>query len=131
MKTISKAILFEGTTPHEVFEAIWDPAKHSDFTGAEATNEQRVGGRFSAWDNYIFGKNKEFEQDVKIVQSWTCTDFRGEMTEVTFQFNSQGANTMLIFTQKGIPDKNYKQILHGWKDFYWKPLEKYLARNKK
>jgi len=38
---------------------------------------------------------------------------------------------MLIFTQTGIPDKNYKDILRGWKDFYWKPLEKYLARVKK
>jgi hypothetical protein len=42
MKTINKAILFD-SSPHEVYEAIWDSAKHTEFTGAKATNEQKVG----------------------------------------------------------------------------------------
>ena len=64
--------------------------------------------------------------DKKIVQTGATTDFPDTFTEITFQFNKKGNKTELVFTQTGVPEKEYKEISEGWKEFYWKPLKKML-----
>ena len=49
--------------PHEIYEALLDAKKHTDFTGAEATGSAKVGGSFSAYDGYITGKHKKLVTD--------------------------------------------------------------------
>jgi activator of HSP90 ATPase len=122
MKIIKQKIIL-GTNPHELYEAILNPKIHSQFTGAKATNSRKIGGKFTAYDGYAFGKNIRLEKDKKIVQSWATTDFPNTFTEITFEFNKKGDKTELIFTQTGVPEKNYREISDGWKEFYWKPLK--------
>ncbi len=123
MRIIKQKIILKAS-PHELYEAILDPKIHSQFTGAKATNNRKIGGKFTAYDGYAFGKNVKLEKDKKIVQSWSTTDFPDTFTEITFQFNKKGNKTELIFIQTGVPEKNYKEISDGWKEFYWKPLKK-------
>lgn len=124
MKTIRQTVIFNAS-PHQLYEAILDPEIHSNFTQARATNSRKAGGKFTAYDGYISGINLELDKDKKIVQKWTSTDFpEGHFTEVAFEFKSEGKGTSLMFTQTNVPDKNYKEISKGWKDFYWKPLKK-------
>jgi len=124
MKTIRQTISFK-SSPHELYEAILDPKIHSKFTGSKATNTMKVGGKFTAYDDYISGTNLVLQKDKKIVQKWTSTDFpKGHFTEVTFEFKPQGKGTKLIFTQTDVPDENYEEIKQGWIDFYWDPMKK-------
>ena len=123
---IKQTVIFNAS-PHELYEAIIDAKKHSEFTGAKATNNEKVGGKFTSWDGYAFGKNLVLQKDKKIVQSWSTADFPEIITEITFEFEKQGNETKIIFTQKNVPDKNYKEIAEGWKEYYWKPLKKWLA----
>lgn len=52
-------------TPDEVYEAFIDAKKHSAFTGSKATCNPKIGGKFTAWDGYISGKNLELEKGKK------------------------------------------------------------------
>ena len=56
--------------PLEVYEAYIDAEKHSEFTGAEATSDPKVGGEFTAWDGYISGRFLVIDPGRMIVQEW-------------------------------------------------------------
>ncbi len=126
MKTIKQTVLFNAS-PAELYEAILNPKIHSEFTGSKATNSQKVGGKFSAYDGYIWGTNLELEKDKKIVQNWACSDFPdGHFSRATFEFKKVGNKTKLVFTHEGVPEKEFEKISAGWFEFYWAPLKKIL-----
>ena len=66
-KTIRQRVVVPAA-PEEVYEAFVDAKKHSAFTGSKATCDPRVGGKFTAWDGYISGKNLLLEEGKRIVQ---------------------------------------------------------------
>src|SRR3989344_7850793 len=105
---IKQTVIFNAS-PHELYEAIIDAKKHSEFTGAKATNNEKVGGKFTSWDGYAFGKNLVLQKDKKIVQSWSTADFPEIITEITFEFEKQGNETKLIFYKKKGPQKKNKK----------------------
>src|ERR1051325_4390378 len=43
--------------PVEIYDAFLNEQRHTAFTGARATCDRRVGGKFTAWDGYISGRN--------------------------------------------------------------------------
>ena len=61
-------------SPEEVYDAFMDARKHSEFTGSEATCDPTVGGKFTAWDGYISGRNLELEKGKRIVQEWVTAE---------------------------------------------------------
>ena len=122
-KTIRQSVTFKAT-PHAVYEALMDSRLHAKFTGAKASISRKVGGKFSAHNGYIRGKNLELVPDKKIVQKWTCTDWpKGHYSTATFLLKKSKGGTQLAFTQEGVPEKFYKSISQGWHDHYWHPME--------
>jgi len=97
-KTIKQHITFRAS-PHEVYEALMDSDKHSQFTGDKAAISREVGGRFMAFDGYSEGVNIELFQDKKIVQSWRASDWlEGHYSQVTFSLKESKDGTLLTFT---------------------------------
>lgn len=114
-------------TPHQVYEALMDSVKHSEFTGGEAKISRKVGGKFTAYDGYAEGKNLELIPDEKIVQTWRAGDWpEGHYSEITFELTKAKTGTRLIFTQTGVPAEFYDDIAQGWIDWYWTPMKKML-----
>ena len=72
-RTIRQTVAFKAT-PHEVFEALMDSKKHSEFTGGKAKISRNVSGKFTAYDGYAEGTNLELVKDKKIVQTWRASD---------------------------------------------------------
>jgi len=72
---VIKQIVFIPAKPVQVYDAYIDAKKHSDFTGGKATCNPKVGGDFTAWDGYIFGRNLELRKGKKILQEWTTTEW--------------------------------------------------------
>lgn len=130
-KTISQRVHFE-CSPKEVYSALMDSKKHSQFTGGKAVISQKVGGTFSAYDGYAFGKNVELVKDTKIVQTWRASDWStGCESLVTFSMKkSPSGGTMLAFKQENVPVSCAKDIEKGWKDYYWKPMKEMLEKEK-
>jgi activator of HSP90 ATPase len=115
--------------PHEVYEALVDSRKHTKFTGAKARISRKVGGTFSAYGRYIQGINLNLVPDKRIVQAWRGSDWpKGHYSIVTFLLKRIKGGTRLVFSQIGVPDREYKGINQGWRDHYWKPMKEMLEK---
>ena len=72
-KTVEQTVIVNAS-PHDVYEALMDSEKHSQFTGAEAVISREVGGFFTAYDGALSGVMLELVPDSKIVQTWRGSD---------------------------------------------------------
>jgi activator of HSP90 ATPase len=127
-KTIRQSATIKAS-PHDIYEALLDSKRHSQFTGGEAKISRRVGGKFTAYDGYAEGVNLELVPDEKIVQTWRASDWPGgHYSQVTFSLKAVDGKTRLTFTQSGVPEEFVDDVSQGWRDFYWTPLKKMLER---
>lgn len=123
---ISQTIHFE-VPPDTLYDMFIDGKKHGAFTGATATIDARVGGKFSVWDGYATGENLELVPGKKIVQTWRASDWpERAVSKVTFIFTPSSGGTDLIFTHEDVPSAFEKDVAGGWDEYYWKPLADYL-----
>jgi len=125
-KTLHQTVKLQAS-PHAVYEALMDSKKHYEFTGAEAKISPKKGGKFSAFDDWASGANKELVPDKKIVQTWRGAGWpKGHYSVVTFELKQVGKGTQLDFTQTDIPEELYDDIAQGWVDWYWDKLKMYF-----
>ena len=126
-KTIRQSVTLKAT-PHQVYEALMDSRRHSQFTGARAAISREVGGEITAYDGYVTGRNIELEPGRRIVQTWRGSDWpEGAESQVTFSLTAVPGGTRLHFTHRGVPDGEYESIKQGWIDYYWTPLKAMLG----
>ncbi len=129
-RTIRQTATFK-VAPHEVYEALMDSRKHSEFTGDKAVISRAVGGKFSAFDGWAEGTNVELVPDRKIVQAWRGSDWpEGHYSQATFALLETAGNTKLTFTQTGVPEEFYEDVKKGWREYYWKPMKAMLEKKK-
>jgi activator of HSP90 ATPase len=108
---IKQTVTFKAS-PHEVYEALMDSAKHAAFTGGAAEISREVGG-----------------PDKKIVQSWRAVDWdEGYFSRVMFEFTAIPEGTRLDFVHTDVPDGTEEEFTQGWIDNYWEPMKKYLEK---
>jgi activator of HSP90 ATPase len=126
--TIKQLAVFE-SPPQAVFDALTDERRHSAFTGNKASIDARAGGHFSAYDGYITGVFIEVIPSKKFVQEWRASDWpAGASSTVTVELERKRGQTLLYFTQEGVPDEFAEAISQGWHDFYWDRLREYLEK---
>jgi activator of HSP90 ATPase len=118
-------------TPRAIYEALMDSRKHTEFTGAPAKIDPKVGGTFAAWGPHLRGINVELVKNKRIVQAWRAKNWpTGHYSIATFELKRVKSGTVLVFTQVGIPAKNAKSINAGWKSHYWDLLKKAFPRSR-
>ncbi len=117
-------------SPEIVYKAWLNSKEHSAFTGNKAKATIKVGGSFSAWDNYISGKNLELEPFKRIVQSWRSTDFpnSSEDSRLELIFEKTSGGTKLTLIHSNIPEGQADSYKKGWKEFYFTPMKKYFEK---
>jgi activator of HSP90 ATPase len=127
--TIKQTVIIPKATPKQVYDAYTDPKKHSGFTDSKASGKPVVGGKYSTWDGYIFGKYLELKDSEKVAQEWTTTDWEEgygpSKVELTFKAVPQGTELTMIHTN--VPKAQAEEIEGGWTEFYWEPLKEYFA----
>lgn len=125
-----KVIIF--APPKEVYDALLDPKKHSDFTGSKATGKAVVGTKFTAWDGYISGIILKLENGKRIVQEWRTTDWPNDYPPSKLEFVLRKINdkTELTMVHSNIPIEQEEELKQGWIDFYWNPLKSYFKKIK-
>ena len=127
-KTIEQTVTIKAS-PHDIYEALMDSGKHSQFTGAPANISREIGGSFTAYDGALSGKTIELVPDAKIVQSWRGSDEGwppDHYSEVTFALEEVDGETRLTFVQTGVPEQSYEDISQGWQTYYWPKLKAFL-----
>ena len=131
LRTIRQTATFK-VSPHEVYEALMDSGKHSEFTGDKAVISRALGGKFTVFDGYAEGTNLELIPDQKIVQFWRASDWpEGHYSRATFDLLETAGATRLTFTQTGVPEEFFEDIKTGWRQYYWKPLKAMLEKKEK
>jgi activator of HSP90 ATPase len=126
-KVIKQKVIIPAS-PAEVYDAFVDGRKHSVFTGAKATCEPKVGGKISAWNGYISGKNLKLEPGKRIIQEWITTDWSDGYPPSTLNlaFSKKGSGTQLTMVHSGVPASMASSFAEGWREHYWTLLKKYF-----
>lgn len=119
-------------TPKAIYDAWLDGKQHGLMNGGgKATGSTKVGGRFTAWDGYIKGKNLELVSGKRIVQSWRTTQFTGKDpdSQIAVMLAKVPSGTKVTLRHSNVPDGHdgYKS---GWKTHYFAPMKVYFAAKK-
>jgi activator of HSP90 ATPase len=132
VKTIKQKVVIPAS-PQEVYDAYVDPKKHSAFTESKATGKALVGGKFTAWDGYIFGKFLELDDGKRVVQEWTSTDFPKGYgpSKLELCFNKVAGGTEIVMVHSNVPEELADDTADGWTEWYWDPLKKYFSEQSK
>ncbi|MGA2873992.1 MAG: SRPBCC domain-containing protein [Nitrososphaerales archaeon] len=131
---IKQVVLIPNATPLEVFRALTSSKIHSEVTGSPAKVNARVGAKFTAWDEYITGRNLKIEKGKKLVQEWRTTDWPDESTpssllEISLKPTDKGTELTMVHSK--IPSKELEESYDaGWYDSYWNPMKKYFKKTK-
>ena len=114
--------------PQVVFDAWMSSEKHGAMTGAKAKVEARVGGAFTAWDGYLWGKTLEMERPRRIVQSWRTSEFPEDSPDSRLEilFEKVNGGTKLTLKHSNIPAEQVESYRQGWDDSYFKPMKEYF-----
>lgn len=125
-KTIEYTVRFK-TNPAKVYEALTDADKHTAFSGAPTTIENKEGGSFSCYGGALQGTTTQLVKNEKIVQKWRAGNWEeGVFSDVTYELEKKGEETELKFVQTGVPDDAYDQINEGWENMYWAKMKTFF-----
>jgi len=114
-------------TPEEVYRAWLSSEGHTQMTGSPASVSARVGGKFTAWDGYIHGKNLTLQKGRRIVQSWRTTEFSADDPDsrIEVTLDQLGNQTRLTLHHSGLPPDG-GQYEQGWVESYFQPMKEYF-----
>ncbi len=126
---INLTVEFKHITPAQLYTAWLNGSKHAAMTGAAATGSTKVGGKFTAWDGYIWGKNLKLVQDKQIVQAWRTSEFADTDPDsvLTLNFTKTKAGTKLQLKHIGTPKSQEDSYRSGWDESYFQPMADYFA----
>lgn len=126
--TITQTHLIPGAKPQLVYDALVDPRRHTEFTGAKATGQAKPGAKFTAWDGYITGKHVAMEPGKRLLQEWSTTDWPADVppSQLEWKFIPKADGTEVTLTQTGVPAEQAALFSQGWVDYYWDPLKLYF-----
>ena len=114
-------------SPESIYKGWLDSSTHSRMTGGEAIISPKIMAEFSAWDEYITGKNLVLEPGKRIVQSWRTVEFSesdpDSRLEILLAAEGDGTKITLIHTNLPEDGMQYKQ---GWIDNYFEPMKTYF-----
>ena len=117
-------------TPAEIYKAWLSTKGHTAMTGSAAKVDGKIGGKFTAWDGYIFGSTLALEPDQRIAQAWRTSEFPDEapdsLVEITLKETKDG--TKITLTHSQIPAGQEDSYRQGWEDFYFKPMKEYFGK---
>ena len=132
-KTILQTIVFKNTKVETLYSLYMDAKLHSLVTGSAAKIQRREGAKFSAYDNYCYGKNLQLIPGRLIVQSWHAADWGDADAESTLilLFEQKGNDATVYMTHANVPANQYTALKDGWNSFYWQPWKAYLKNLKK
>jgi uncharacterized protein YndB with AHSA1/START domain len=112
-----------------IYAAWLDGLEHSRMTGGKATVEARVGGRHTAWDDYIEGEILALDPGRRIAQSWRASDFptghAHSRLEVFLADVPGGCEVTLVHSE--IPEGLGDQYEEGWSTHYFVPMKKHFG----
>ena len=115
-------------TMEQVFKAWLSSDGHTLMTGGKAEVNPIVGGKFKAWDGYIWGETLELEPSHRIVQTWRTSEFSEESpdSQIEILLEEAGSGTKITLSHTQIPKGQADSYKQGWEDHYFTPMREYF-----
>jgi len=116
--------------PSEVYKAWLSTKGHTAMTGSPARVDGKVGGKFSAWDGYIFGTTLELTPNERNLQAWRTTEFPEGVPDSRLEiiFEEVKGGTEITLAHSKTPEDQVEGYRQGWEDFYFKPMREYFGK---
>ncbi|MFZ1081972.1 MAG: SRPBCC domain-containing protein [Candidatus Kryptoniota bacterium] len=120
-------------SPKQVYDAWLSSKEHSAFTGEKATGNAKMGSKFTAFGDYIEGKNIELKPHKLIVQAWRTTEFPADSgdSKLKLTLEEVKGGTTLTLAQSNIPKGQGSRYKDGWKEHYFEKMKKYFSEQNK
>jgi activator of HSP90 ATPase len=120
-------------SPQVVYAAWMSGKGHGEMTGSKAAVSAKVGGKFTAWEGYIFGKTLELEPGSRIVQAWRTTEFAPEDPDshLVVTLAAARGGTKVTLKHSELPPGSSAEYRKGWLDYYFAPMKEYFASRAK
>ena len=128
-RAIQQSVIFHAS-PAELFETYMDSKKHSAATGARAKISRRVGGRFTAFDGMLRGRNLLILPQRVVVQAWRAAHWKKADPDsiLILWFRKAAGWGRVDLVHAGVPPYDHRGVREGWPKYYWKPWKAYLAQ---
>ncbi len=128
-KTIQQKATFRAS-PETLFDLYLSSRKHSAATGAEAMMSRKVGGKFTAHNGHLHGRNLAIVPKRLIVQSWRGSDWKKRDLDsiLVLVFSRVRGGGRISMVHMNVPDAHASSIKRGWGEYYWKRWKAYLRR---
>jgi len=120
-------------SPQEIYDAWLSSNGHAGMTGGQpARTCAKEGADFTAWNDYISGRNLELEPGRRIRQSWRTTKFtaRDADSEIEVLLEPAVGGTRLTLRHSNVPDGHTSYRDGGWQRSYFEPMKAYFAARK-
>lgn len=130
MRIVKQSIVLPAT-PRALYSMYLSPRAHGAITGGAVQVGSRPGSRFRAFGGALNGRMLHTVPGRLIVQAWRSTAFRKGDHDSTLilRFLPAGRNRGRIdLVHVNVPAHDYGGVNRGWKNYYWKPWRKFLAR---
>ena len=126
--TVSATI---SASPRAIYDAWLSSKGHAAMTGASARVSAKPGGKFSAWDGYISGRNLKLVPGKRIVQAWRTTEFASSDpdSQIEIRLEATPRGTRLTLRHTNIP-QGQSDYRSGWNECYFSPMKDYFAQRK-
>src|SRR5215216_2955132 len=113
----------------EIYGAWLSSDGHTAMTGSPAQVEGTLGGKFSAWDGYIYGTTLDLIPSRHIVQAWRTTEFPEEAPDSHLEIllDEIDGRTKVTLTHRDMPEDQVDSYQQGWDNFYFTPMKKYFS----
>jgi activator of HSP90 ATPase len=100
-------------------------------TGSPAQVDGNMGGKFSAWDGYIFGSTLDLTPNQRIVQAWRTSEFPegAPDSHLEILLEEVVGGTKVTFIHTEMPEDQADSYRQGWDDFYFKPMKEYFSEH--
>jgi len=130
MSKVVKQSLTLPAPARELYAMYLSPKAHGAITGGKVAIASRPGSSFSAFGGALRGRMLQTVPGRLIVQSWRSSAFRKNDPDSTLviRFTPRGKSARVDLVHVNVPDHDYKGVNRGWRNYYWKPWRRYLAR---
>jgi activator of HSP90 ATPase len=132
MNIIRQSVRFNAS-PESLFDAFLDSRKHAAIVGSKVAISKKIGGKFTAFNGILSGKNLLVVRKKLVVQSWRSRSWNKTDPDsiLILMFSKSGIGARIDLVHVNVPKHDLQGVTLGWQKYYWKPWREYLKRSRR
>jgi activator of HSP90 ATPase len=113
-RAIQQRVRFHAS-PEALFETFINSKKHSASTGGRAVISRKVGGKFTAHNGALAGRNLIVLPNRMVVQAWRATHWKAaDVSILVLTFSKVPGGGQVDLVDANVPAYDHKGVSKGW-----------------